>query len=616
MFAVAAWKGEEGNCRIGVMAPQLLSVVVRGKKVACPGAHLLLGAVSSSRRRDGLEIRLPDERHVQALQAVVGYLGDGKMEGVDTHNAAEVFDCTRLLGLNEARDAAEETLLRRVAPANCVALRQLASQRSLPRLRLACDSFLSDSFASVLLEKSALELPRVQVRLDVSSQLPDLGGGDLLEKVVPRVLSALESVRCRSRHLGEAVVRLVMRADCTVSEWSQKNSEGLFAAPLSPERNSPEFYAKLRGGCPPARQLILTPGGSERTGEAWKMRLVATTKLTDASAVCLVEVDSSLLLVSLSLCTVLHNGHLPASPTTGLPTFSQTSGCFMSHMSQARSGFGVVATETEILAVGGFNRGGCLDSTESYNSITNSWKDTEKMSGVRGRLCTTLVGDKIYAIGGSDGKRELSSVEVLHLSKDPHRWEKLEAAMPTPRSCLGAAVLDGVVYVVGGEHYSVPLKTAEAFDTASRTWRTLSPTNIARSDVAVAACAGKVYAIGGRAPGLKCLSSVEAFDPARNTWSLVANMKCPRRNAAAVTVGDKVMVVGGYSGTKVLRSVEIYDPAKDEWSECASLCCVRSHAAAVVYNQQVYVFGGYSGHIFLNTAECFDLRTEQWTPFA
>ena len=598
------------------MAPQL-SVVVRGKRVAClPRAHLLLGAVPIA-QKDGLEIRLPDERHVEALQAVVGYLADGTMDGVDAHNATEVLECARLLGLGNVRDACEEALAERVAAENCVRLRQLASQCGLPRLKRVCDSFLTDSFAGVLAERAGLDLPRVQVRLDVSSQTLELGT-DLLEKFVPRVLVALDTIRRSTRkRLEEAVVQLVLQPDLRVTEWCREPSDKLRQhAPLSPERNSAEFYAKLRGGCSPARQLILTPTKTPgNTTESCGMRLLATAKLTDASSACLVEEGASLIVVSISVCTLLHNGQLPTSPTTGLPTFSQTNGCFISHMSLARSGFGIVATESEILAVGGFNRSGCLDSTESYSSITNSWKSRERMNVARGRLCTAVVEDRVYAIGGSDGKRELSTVEVQDL-KHSRQWQKLKAGMPTPRSCHAAAVLDGVVYVVGGEHYSVPLKTSESFNPSTGSWRTLSPTTTAHSDLALATCSGKVYAIGGNAPGLKCLSSVEAYDPARNLWSPVASMQFPRRNAAVVTVGDKIMVIGGYSGTEVLRSVEIYDPATNEWRECPPLCGARSHSSAVLYNKQVYVFGGYSGSLFLNTAECFDLRTEQWTPFA
>lgn len=606
--------GREGGVKAKEMAPQL-NVIVRGKIISCPGVHLLLRAVPSI-RTGGAEIRLPDERHVEALQAVVSYLAEGRMESVDIHNAAEVLNCARLLGLSAVKDACEESLVQCVSVKNCVKLRQLASQHFLPRLTRGCERFLSKAFPTVLTQPAILELPRIQVRLDVSSQ-PLEFGTDLLEKVVPKILEALNSLRGVHKHLEEAVAQLILLPDFRVSEWTEEARTRILQAPLSPQKHTPDFYAKLRkNGCSPARQLILSPKkAQQRELLSQGMRLIATTKLSDTSSVSLVEEQNSLFLLVVSLCTILQNGQLPASPTTGLPTLSQTNGCFISQMSLARSGFGVVTTESEILAIGGFNRDGCLDSAESYNSITNSWKAVECMSTRRGRLSTVRVEDKIYAIGGSDGRKELSAVETLDLKVC--QWQKMKVCMPTPRSCLGAAELNGMVYAIGGEHYSIPLKTAEAFDPVSGLWQTLPPMSTPRSDLAVVACAGKVYAIGGKRQSLQCLSSAECYDPVRNVWFPVSGMKHARRNAAVVAIGDKLMVIGGYGGSVALRSVEVYDPLRDEWTDSASLCgSTRSHASAALYNNQVYVFGGFSGSLFLNTVECFDLKSEQWTPFA
>ena len=600
-----------GEGGVNAMAPQL-NVVVRGKRVSCPGVQILLGAVPNI-KTDRAEIRLPDERHMEALQAVVRYLADGKMDSVNAHNAEEVLDCARLLGLTAVKDACEKTLVQRVSVMNCVRLRQLATQRCLPRLMRGCDRLLSEAFPAVLTEPAALDLPRIQVRLDVSSQLLEFGT-DLLEKVVPQVLRSLDSTRTSRKHLEEAVVQLILLPDFRVSKWTSEARARLLQTPHSPEKHTPDLLSKLRSGCSPARQLILSP--KKDTGEcrAQGMQVVAMTKLSDTSCVCLVDDQNSLLLVTITLCTLLQNGQFPTSPTTGLPTFSQVSGCFIAQMSLARSGFGAVATESEILAIGGFNRDGCMDSSECYSSITNTWKPVEPMNTRRGRLSITQVEDNIYAIGGSDGRKELSSVETLDMKLC--KWRRVQARMPTPRSCLGSANLNGMVYAVGGEHYSLPLRTTEAFDPTTGSWQTLSPMSTPRSGLAVVACIGKVYAIGGKTQSLKCLASVECYDPERNVWSPVSSMRYARRNAAAVAIGDKVMVVGGYGGTVALRSVEIYDPLSDEWTDCPPLCSIRSHASATLYNNQVYVFGGFSGSSFLNTVECFDLKTDQWTSFA
>lgn len=601
---------EEG--KENMKSGQQLSLIVRGKKVPCPGARFLLDAVPSI-QTDKAEIRLPDEIDVEALLSVVRYLGEGQMDGVGAHNAAKVLDCAKLFDLKGVRDACEETLLRSLSTDNCVGLRQLATQRSLPRLSERCDSVLRDDFLAVLHSPGLLQLPRIQVQLDVSSQLLEFGT-DLLEKVVPKTLLALELLHRSRQDLEEAVVQLILLPDLRVSEWTEETRAQIIQAHYSPEKHRQRTLAKVRNGRSPARQLVLGATSCKGRGEQPShIQPIATAKLSDTSSVCLVELQSSLALITVSLCTVLQNGHLPASPTTGLHTFSETSGCFISHLSTARSGFGVVATESEILAIGGFNRAGCLDSSERYNSLTNSWKEAGKMGTRRGRFAMVTIDNTVYAIGGCDGRRELSSVEVLDVKSCD--WHKMHSRMPTPRSCHGAAELDGLVYAVGGVHYSVPLKTVEALNPATGVWQSLPPMHTSRVDLAVAACGGKVYAIGGKASGPQCLSSVECYDPVQKIWSPVASMKQPRRNAATVVLDDKIMVIGGYNGTTVLQSVELYDPQTDTWMECSPIHTGRSHASAALYNDKVYVLGGYSGSVFLNSVECYDQTTQQWTPF-
>ena len=68
--------------------------------------------------------------------------------------------------------------------------------------------------------------------------------------------------------------------------------------------------------------------------------------------------------------------------------------------------------------LGGNDRGECLDSVETYDSETNCWSSLAKMSCPRGRFECAVVADKLYACGGSDGRRELNSVECF----DGEKW--------------------------------------------------------------------------------------------------------------------------------------------------------------------------------------------------
>jgi hypothetical protein len=57
------------------------------------------------------------------------------------------------------------------------------------------------------------------------------------------------------------------------------------------------------------------------------------------------------------------------------------------------------------------------------------------------------LGSKLYAVGGYDGTHTLSTTEVY----DPaiNAWST-ETPMPTPRAGLGAAVVNGILYAIGG----------------------------------------------------------------------------------------------------------------------------------------------------------------------
>ena len=73
--------------------------------------------------------------------------------------------------------------------------------------------------------------------------------------------------------------------------------------------------------------------------------------------------------------------------------------------------------------------------------------------------------------------------------------------MPTPRSGIGVAVLNGRMHVVGGEAYLNDLvgtyRTHEAFDPKTNGWQRLPPMPTPRHGLAVAEIGGKMYAVSG-----------------------------------------------------------------------------------------------------------------------
>ena len=86
--------------------------------------------------------------------------------------------------------------------------------------------------------------------------------------------------------------------------------------------------------------------------------------------------------------------------------------------------------------------------------------------------------------------------------------------MPTARSGIAAAVLDGRIFVVGGEAPSGTFQEVEAYDPTSNGWSTYAPMPRARHGLGAVALEGLLYVIaGGPAPGGSASSALDIFTP-------------------------------------------------------------------------------------------------------
>jgi hypothetical protein len=120
--------------------------------------------------------------------------------------------------------------------------------------------------------------------------------------------------------------------------------------------------------------------------------------------------------------------------------------------------------------------------------------------------------------------------------------------MPSQREHIAAAVIDSLIYVVGGREFGVNKTNLEAYSPRSDTWHALAPMPTARGGLAAAALHGKLYVFGGEwfdqgESGV--FAEVEEYDPVSNTWRTLAPMPVPRHGMGAAAVGDSIFVIGG-----------------------------------------------------------------------
>ena len=518
--------------------------------------------------------------------------------------------------------AVSEGLLTNIlTPGNFFEIRERALQTSTALAVSACDAFIRTHFDTMLGEKELLSLPRVQINLDVSEQEEEIGCADtgLTMNQVTAVVKELSSRKNKGLSsnkgllLEERVVEMKLLSDLSVQVVGSDKKSTKF---LSPEKPLTEYIRLAKRQPSPVHWLQLESENSSedsldenKDGGSWV--IVATHNLSGISAICLVQRPQGLIVLNIQMILKISTNALcPVSPTTGIPI--DVSSVLISQMVQARGGFGLISLDNSLMSVGGFNRSGVLSNTECFKCDSNSWvsSSSELITG-RARFVAVKCDDEIYAIGGSDGRFELDSVEQLTPNQS---WKTIPAKLSIARSDFGSTALNGCIYAIGGVHYSRPLRSVEVFG-KDHQWKSVASMNISRKGLAVASCNGKVYAIGGQTSNWSCLDSVECYNPENNEWSKVASMSMPRRNASAVTYKDRIFVIGGYDGTSAVSCVEAYNPTTDTWTSVSPMMLKRSSAAAVLIENTIYVVGGFSGKFFLNSVEKFDVLSEQWSSY-
>ena len=123
----------------------------------------------------------------------------------------------------------------------------------------------------------------------------------------------------------------------------------------------------------------------------------------------------------------------------------------------------------------------------------------------RNHAAIGAVNGKIYVIGGRVGAAfiglasDTSVVEEYDPAAD--KWSATRARMPSTRSALGYAVINGRIYVAGGEfqdpHIMATFKSVEAYDPASNTWSIMPPMPVSRHGLAAGAIGNRLILVGG-----------------------------------------------------------------------------------------------------------------------
>ena len=245
----------------------------------------------------------------------------------------------------------------------------------------------------------------------------------------------------------------------------------------------------------------------------------------------------------------------------------------------------------------------------SFNVFAQSgaWTKKANMLSPRGGTAASVIGDKIYVIGG--GLVDLADNEVYNPSTDT--WEK-KAPTPTARGFLTTAVVSDTIYVIGGGYPTLKLKV-EAYHPETNSWTTKN--NMTKGRLCCnSSCVidGIIYIVGGNYNERECW----AYNPVTDEWTQKTSMPLDGGGGVSVTAyNGLVYTFGGstYSPWAARKSVYAYDPQTDMWTKKKDMPTARFAFQTYLVNEKIYAIGGsQSENSSVSTVEVYDPITDTW----
>jgi N-acetylneuraminic acid mutarotase len=198
---------------------------------------------------------------------------------------------------------------------------------------------------------------------------------------------------------------------------------------------------------------------------------------------------------------------------------------------------------------------------------------------------------KIYVIGGTGVSCAVAAAVYCY---DPatNGWS-LKTPMPVANVCFATAVVDGIIYVIGGDYAPT---NVYAYNPAVDAWTAKTSMPVPRNRCGAAALNGIIYIVAGcsEGGGVNPVATVEAYNPATDTWSMVAPLPFPLVCPTVAAVNGTLYVTSGCG----LGNVLAFTPG-------TSITAINMYAGLTV--------AGQNG----STCEidyCNDLGTTNWAP--
>jgi N-acetylneuraminic acid mutarotase len=264
-----------------------------------------------------------------------------------------------------------------------------------------------------------------------------------------------------------------------------------------------------------------------------------------------------------------------------------------------RQGCGVAALDGEVYVLGGFSDAGLVPRVEAYTPTSDTWRMVANFpnSTVHHPNLVAAAG-QLWVVGFLSALTFDAVGQTWSYDPATDVWSE-RAPLPagTERGAAATAVIDGLIYVVGGERMDAAVADAWAYDPGADTWSPLPPLPTARDQPVAGAIAGLLYVVGGRGTEVSShVPDVDIYDPQTGAWTAGPPMPTSRAGSMAAVVGDWLFVGGGEGNAAdpdgIFPQWEVLDTTTQTWSSLPDMLTPRHGSGAAAVGDVIYVPGG------------------------
>jgi len=200
-----------------------------------------------------------------------------------------------------------------------------------------------------------------------------------------------------------------------------------------------------------------------------------------------------------------------------------------------------------------------------YDIATDTYARLPDLPEARAAGGLAYLDGVLHFFGGTNRARDRETGEhwALDLADAGAGWTA-RAPLPDPRNHLGTAVIDGRIYVVGGQtgqdQASTSRSELDVYDPATDTWTRKASLPIPLSHTVATPLDGRLVVMAGQTAYNQSSASVFLYDPATDRWATASPLPAPRFAGVAATVGRTLFYLGGSGATTTYRGTPAFDP--------------------------------------------------------